>query len=189
MALFLYLLDVVQKRTLRLTLPGVRASCRRVGDLVYHYLYYQAMARAPLAEAAILATTWSFWIVVFPRCSSSPAAAGDRPHRPGRVVRRRPKDRCRPVDPASSEALGYGLALLCGLVWSSFSVGLSRLGLREEPMTAFTVYAAVLSGVLFVLIGPASRALRLLSSGRGWLCAARPLLFPVEPGGGGNPAR
>ena len=60
-ALFLYLLDVVQQRTLRLTLPGLRASLVGVwGIFVYHYLYYQAMARAPLAEAAILATTWSF---------------------------------------------------------------------------------------------------------------------------------
>ena len=47
-----------------------------------------------------------------------------------------------------SEAMGgYGLALLCGLVWSSFSVGLSRLGLREEPMTAFTVSSGSASGM------------------------------------------
>ena len=156
-ALFLYLLDVAQQRTLRLTLPGVRASMLGVwGIFVYHYLYYQAMARAPLAEAAILATTWSFWIVVF----SSVIAF--RRLRPGIVatalvglfgaglVIAAGKDLG-----FQSDALGgYGLALVCGLVWSSFSVALAQLKLRREPMTAFTVYAAVLSGVLFMLTGP-----------------------------------
>ena len=156
-ALFLYLLDVAQQRTLKLTLPGLRASLVGVwGIFVYHYLYYQAMARAPLAEAAILATTWSFWIVVFS------SVLVFRRLRPGIVltalvglfgaglVIAAGKDLG-----FQSDALGgYGLALVCGLVWSSFSVALAQLKLRREPMTAFTVYAALLSGVLFVVTGP-----------------------------------
>ncbi len=49
---------------------------------------------------------------------------------------------------------GYLLALLCGLIWSSFSVGLSRIRLKEEPMTAFTLYAAGLSAGLFFITMP-----------------------------------
>lgn len=156
-ALFLYLFDVVQKRTLRLTLPGVRASLLGVwGIFLYHYLYYQALARAPLAEAAILATTWSFWIVVISSLLVS------RRLRPGIVLTALAGLFGAGLVIAAgqdlsfrSEALtGYGLALLCGLVWSSFSVGLSQLKLREEPMTAFTLYAAVLSSLLFFVTGP-----------------------------------
>jgi drug/metabolite transporter (DMT)-like permease len=49
---------------------------------------------------------------------------------------------------------GYGLALLCGLIWSSFSIGLQFLKTGREPMTAFTLYAAILSAMLFSLTGP-----------------------------------
>ena len=49
---------------------------------------------------------------------------------------------------------GYVLALGCGLIWSSFSVGLSQMHLKEEPMTAFTIYAAVLSAILCGVTGP-----------------------------------
>jgi len=49
---------------------------------------------------------------------------------------------------------GYLLALLCGLIWSSFSVGLAHIKVTREPMTAFTLYAALLSAVLFVLSMP-----------------------------------
>jgi drug/metabolite transporter (DMT)-like permease len=65
-AIFLFGLDFLQKKTVKRTLPGLQVSLLGIwGIFLYHYVYYQAMARAPLAEAAILATTWSFWIVVF----------------------------------------------------------------------------------------------------------------------------
>lgn len=156
-AIFLYSLDIVQKRSARICLPGLRASLLGIwGIFCYHYIYYQAMARAPLAEAAILATTWSFWIVVF---SSLIAFRKVKPaivatallglFGAGLVI-------------ASGKELsfnpdylrGYGLALLCGLIWSSFSVGLSLLKTKEEPMTAFTFYAALLSAVLFAATWP-----------------------------------
>jgi hypothetical protein len=67
-ALFLYLLDVVQKRTLKLTLPGLRASLVGVwGIFVYHYLYYQRRwPRRPFSPPPGRSGSWSF-----PRCSSS----------------------------------------------------------------------------------------------------------------------
>lgn len=156
-ALFLYGLDVAQKKSFRIALPGARASVLGVwGIFFYHFVYYQALARAPLAEAAILATTWSFWIVVF----SSLVAF--RRVQPGLVLAALvgligaglviASGKEVGFDP--NALLGYGLALLCGLIWSSFSVGLSLLKLPEEPMTAFTLYAAVLSGGLYVASGP-----------------------------------
>ncbi len=156
-AAFLYLLDSAQKRSFRLVLPGVKVSLLGIcGIFGYHLIYYHAMARAPLAEAAILATTWSFWIVVF---ASILAYRKLKPavvfiallglFGAGLVIA---ADKDLSFHPAYLQ--GYGLALLCGLIWSSFSVALSRLGTKEEPMSAFTLYAALLSALLFVATGP-----------------------------------
>ena len=156
-ALFLWLLDALQTKSCRLSFPGIRASLLGIwGIFFYHYIYYQAMARAPLAEAAILATTWSFWIVVF----SSILASGRL--KPAVVATALLGLFGAGLVIASGQTLsfqsdylpGYLLALLCGLIWSSFSVGLPRLGIKKEPMTAFTWYAAVLSLILFVATGP-----------------------------------
>ncbi len=158
-AFFLWLLDAAQTKSFRLPLLGVKASLLGIwGIFFYHYVYYQAMARAPLAEAAILATTWSFWIVVFSSILTAgrlkPAIAATALlglFGAGLVI-------------ASGQSLsfqsaylpGYLLALLCGLIWSSFSVGLPHLRIKREPMTAFTVYAAILSFFLFLATGPHS---------------------------------
>ncbi|WP_319588494.1 DMT family transporter [uncultured Desulfobulbus sp.] len=158
-AIFLSGLDLLQKKTVRLALPGLQVSLLGIwGIFLYHYVYYQAMARAPLAEAAILATTWSFWIVVFSSLVTfrrlQPAlilVALVGLFGAGLVIAAGKE-----VNFDSGSMLGYALALLCGLIWSSFSVGLSQLRLREEPMTAFTFYAALLSAVLFWLSGPHS---------------------------------
>jgi len=156
-ALFLYGVDLVRTRSLRLTLPDLKTSLLGVwGIFFYHYIYYQAMARAPLAEAAILATTWSFWIVVFSSllafkrlkwgimATALVCLAGA-----GLVIASGKE-----LSFHSSHLWGYGLALLCGLIWSSFSVGLAFCKTKYEPMTAFTLYAALLSTVLFVCTGP-----------------------------------
>ncbi len=156
-ALFLYSLDVIQKKTVKITFPGLGASLLGIwGIFLYHYAYYQAMARAPLAEAAILATTWSFWIVVFSSLHTfkklKPAiiiAALVGLFGAGLVIAAGKELTFNP-----HYIQGYMLALLCGLIWSSFSVGLSILTIRTEPMTAFTVYAAVLSTLLFFATGP-----------------------------------
>ena len=158
-AIFLFGLDLLQKKTVKLALPGLQVSLLGIwGIFLYHYVYYQAMARAPLAEAAILATTWSFWIVVFSSLVTfrrlQPAlvlVALVGLFGAGLVIAAGKE-----VSFDSGSMLGYALALLCGLIWSSFSVGLSLLRLQEEPMTAFTFYAALLSAVLFWLSGPHS---------------------------------
>ena len=156
-AVFLWLLDAAQTKSCRLALPGFKGSLLGIwGIFFYHYIYYQAMARAPLAEAAILATTWSFWIVVF----SSILTVGRL--KPAIVATALLGLFGAGLVIASGHTLsfqagslpGYLLALLCGLIWSSFSVGLPLLRIKQEPMTAFTVYAAALSLLLFLLTGP-----------------------------------
>ena len=156
-AIFLYLLDLGQKRSFKIALPGPKASLLGIwGIFCYHYVYYQAMARAPLAEAAILATTWSFWIVVFASLLTF------RRLKPAMVVTALLGLFGAGLVIAAGKELtfhpaylqGYGLALLCGLIWSSFSVALPLIGQQEEPMTAYTLYAALLSAALFAATGP-----------------------------------
>lgn len=158
-ALFLYVQDVVSRRRLVIRLPNLKVSLIGVwGIFFYHYVYYLALDRAPLAEGAILATTWSFWIVVF---SSILLFKRLRPSivvtalvglfGAGLVI-----SAGKELTFALGYVQGYLLALLCGVIWSSFSVALARLKLEEEPMTAFTVYAALLSVLLFLATLPHS---------------------------------
>lgn len=157
--IFLYIQDIFIHRNGRIHLPGWRISLLGIwGIFFYHYVYYQALNLVPLAEGAILATTWSFWIVVFSSffifrrlkisilliafvglCGAGMVIAA------GKELS---------FDFAYMQ--GYLLALLCGLIWSSFSVGLSRMQreTNHEPMTAFTLYAALLSAILFLLTMP-----------------------------------
>ena len=156
-AAFLYLQDLVTLRTTKVFFPGLKISLMGVwGIFFYHYIYYLALGNAPLAEGAILATTWSFWIVVFSSLLlfkklklSIVVTALVGLLGAGLVI-------------SSGKELffdlgymkGYLLALLCGLIWSSFSVGLAHVKVQKEPMTAFTIYAAILSTVLFALSAP-----------------------------------
>jgi drug/metabolite transporter (DMT)-like permease len=65
-AIFLYIQDVILTKKLSVAFPDIKASLFGFSGLfLYHYIYYLALERAPLAEGAILATTWSLWIVVF----------------------------------------------------------------------------------------------------------------------------
>lgn len=156
-AIFLYLQDIVTHRTFRLVIPGFKACLFGFwGIFVYHYLYYLALERAPLAEGAILATTWSLWIVIFSSIlllrQLVPSILGSAilGFAGAVMVIGSGKE----LSFASNHMQGYMLALCCGVIWSSFSVGLPRLKLKEEPMTTFTVIAALCSTVLFILTMP-----------------------------------
>lgn len=156
-ALFLYLQDVVINKSARVEFPGWKISLMGVwGIFLYHYIYYIALDNAPLAEGAILATTWSFWIVVFSslfvfkRLKLSIFLTALLGLFGAALVIGAGKDLAFDL----GYMKGYLLALLCGLIWSSFSVGLSRIRLKEEPMTAFTLYAAGLSTGLFFVTMP-----------------------------------
>lgn len=156
-AIYLYIQESILTRKFSISLPGPKATLLGVwGIFGYHFTYYEAMNYAPLAEGAILATTWSFWIVFFSslllfRTVKLPilGAAGVGMIGAALVI-------------SAGEELsfsleymrGYLLALLCGLIWSSFSVMLGRMNLKKDPMTLFTLYAALISTVIFFLTGP-----------------------------------
>ena len=156
-AAFLYILDLLTLRSGKVYFPGLKASLMGVwGIFLYHYIYYLALNNAPLAEGAILATTWSFWIVVFSSLLlfrklklSIIVTALVGLFGAGLVI-----SAGKVLSFEMSYMKGYLLALLCGLIWSSFSVGLAHVKVKREPMTAFTLYAALLSTVLFVLSMP-----------------------------------
>ncbi|MGE4403618.1 MAG: DMT family transporter [Desulfobulbus sp.] len=156
-AIFLYLLDILKNRTLKLHFPGFKTSFLGIwGIFIYHYTYYSALERAPIAEAAILATTWSFWIVVFSswlrlrRLKVSIVLTALICLGGAGLVMGAGKT----LAFENQYLVGYLLALGCGLIWSSFSLGLSLAKPSKDPMTIFMGYAALLSTVLFVVSGP-----------------------------------
>lgn len=156
-AIYLYLQDVITKQTYQVKFPGVKACLFGVwGIFVYHYIYYMALERAPLAEGAILATTWSLWIVIFSSILKlrrlAPAILGAAIFGFAGVAMVIGAGKEISFD--SNHLYGYFLALSCGIVWSSFSVGLPLLKLKIEPMTGFTIIAALCSGVLFLVTMP-----------------------------------
>ncbi|MGD9948305.1 MAG: DMT family transporter [Desulfobulbus sp.] len=156
-AIFLYLADFIRNRTLKLHFPSVKTSILGVwGIFIYHYIYYLALDRAPIVEAAILATTWSFWIVVFSSWlrfkrlkSSILLTALICMVGAGLVI-----GSGKVVSYESRYLIGYLLALGCGLIWSSFSVGLSLVRQSRDPMTVFMFYAAFISTGIFLMSGP-----------------------------------
>lgn len=155
-SVFLYGVDVVTKKSFKVLVCNPKVTLFGIwGIFIYHYVYYLALDRIPLAEGAILATTWSLWIVIFSSvlqlkrlAFSILVSALVGFFGAGLVI-------------SAGEQLtfqaswiGYGLALLCGVIWSSFSVGLSYLKITEEPMTSFTMVAALLSGLLYLVTFP-----------------------------------
>lgn len=158
-AVYLYTQDVIRTRSFKVHFPDLKASLFGVwGIFVYHYVYYNALNQAPLAEAAILTTTWSFWIVVFSALllfrklkisillTALAGMAG------AALVIASGKELV-----VSMEYMqGYLLSLTCGVIWASFSVGLSRMRIEKDPMTAFTIYAAVFSALLYFTSPPQS---------------------------------
>lgn len=156
-AVFLYVQDVMLTRSFTVFIPNPKAVLLGVwGIFGYHYLYYMALSRAPLAEGAILATTWSFWIVVFSSlilfrklklsiiitALAGMVGAG--------LVIASGKN----ISFSGEYMQGYFLALACGLIWSSFSVALGHVRIKREPMTFFTIVAALLSALLYALTMP-----------------------------------
>ncbi len=152
-ALYLYLQDVILKKSFALYIPSLKISLLGVwGIFLYHYFYYVALSYVPLAQGAILATTWSFWIVFFSsllffrRLKFSILLTAALGMFGAALVIASGKE----LSFSSEYMLGYFLALLCGLIWSSFSVVLGRFTVKKEVMTSFTLYAALLSFGLFL---------------------------------------
>lgn len=156
-AVFLYLQDGLLNKTFSVAFPPVKVCLFGfAGIFFYHYIYYLALERAPLAEGAILATTWSLWIVVFSsilllrHLALSVLAAALLGFTGAALVIAGGKE----LSFASTHLEGYALALSCGLIWSCFSVGLPLFRLKIEPMTGFTILTAIGSAILFLLTMP-----------------------------------
>ena len=156
-AVFLYLQDVLLTRKFSVAFPSIRACLFGFsGIFFYHYIYYLALERAPLAEGAILATTWSLWIVVFSsilllkRLAPTIFAAAVLGFAGAALVIAGGKE----ISFAPAHVQGYALALTCGIIWSCFSVGLPLFKLKIEPMTGFTILTATASAGLFLLTMP-----------------------------------
>lgn len=156
-AIYLYLQDIVLTRSFRVFVPDLKITFLGVwGIFLYHYVYYLALSRAPLAEGAILATTWSFWIVVlssiliFRKLKLAIIITAMVGMVGAALVIASGKELSFDTDYLP----GYLLALSCGLIWSSFSVAIGHVKIRKEPMTIFTIYAAILSAVLYLATMP-----------------------------------
>jgi len=125
-----------------------------VGLFGYHALYFSALRLAPAAEAGLIAYLWPLLIVLL-----SGLLPGER-LRPGHLAGA--------LLGFSGAALiisggatgfsaaylpGYGLALLCALTWSSYSVLSRRVGDAPTASVAiFCLATAVLSAVLHVAV-------------------------------------
>ncbi len=157
-ALFLYVQNIIIKKSLKIYIPSVKVTILGIwGIFLYHFIYYKALDKAPIAECAVLATTWSFWIVVFSsiltfRKLKIPILITALIGLSGAIlVILSGKDFTFNPD----YLFGYLLALLCGLIWSSFSVSLPILNKNgEDPMIFFTIITAVISAILFLFETP-----------------------------------
>lgn len=158
-ALYLTIQTMLLTRRMAIPWPDMRLGLLGLGGIfVYHALYYTALDHAPLVEGAILTTTWSFWIVVFSsvldlkRLSLATVAVALT----GLVGAALVIAQGQGIDFQARYLSGYILALICGLIWSSFSVTLSRCKPDRDYMPAFTVLAACCSLLVYAVAGPHS---------------------------------
>ena len=151
-ALYLAAQEMILSRRLAIPWPDMKLTALGLAGIFgYHALYYLALDHAPLVEGAILTTTWSFWIVVFSTILTKKrlslpvlAVALAGLAGAGLVV-----SGGRSLQFEARYLSGYLMALGCGLLWSSFSVALSRLKPTRDYMPAFTVLAALFSTLVY----------------------------------------
>ena len=112
----------------------------------YHLIYFSALRLAPPAEASLIAYLWPLLIVLF---SGLLPGESLRPlHIIGALIAFAGAALivARGGISASSEALpGYGLAFLCALTWSGYSLISRRLG--TVPTAAVVVYCLATAGL------------------------------------------
>ena len=156
-ALYLYLQNIIIYKKYKLNIPKFKIILLGIAGIFgYHLVYYKALENAPLAEGAILASTWSFWIVVFSsvlkfkKLKFSIFIIALTGLLGAWLVISAGKN----LNFNSNYILGYSMALLCGLIWSSFSVSLSYIETDDDPMVIFTIFAAILSAILFLFTMP-----------------------------------
>ncbi len=144
----------------------------------YHFLYFSALRMAPPAQAGLIAYLWPLLIVLF--SGLLPGESLRIGHVLGAVIGLSGAalilfgDGIGAIDQAALP--GYGLALLCALTWSGYSVISRRLGdTPTETVAIFCVATALLSTVAHIALEPTVWP----SSTRAWVSIAALGLGPV----------
>jgi drug/metabolite transporter (DMT)-like permease len=148
-----------------------------LGLFGYHALYFSALRLAPAAEAGLIAYLWPLLIVLF-----SGLLPGERlraGHLIGALIGFAGAALIISGGGAGFQAQalpGYGLALLCALTWSGYSVLSRRLGHAPTSTVAvFCILSAMLSTALHLAIEDTAWPV----STAGWLSTAALGLGPV----------
>ncbi|WP_224824896.1 DMT family transporter [Cognatishimia sp. MH4019] len=123
----------------------------------YHFLYFSALRMAPPAQAGLIAYLWPLLIVLF--SGLLPGESLRTGHVIGALIGLCGAavilfaDGIGAVDQAALP--GYGLALLCALTWSGYSVFSRRLGdTPTESVAVFCVTTALLSALAHLALEP-----------------------------------
>lgn len=121
----------------------------------YHFLYFSALRMAPPAQAGLIAYLWPLLIVLF--SGLLPGESLRRGHVIGALIGLSGAavilfaDGIGTLDQAALP--GYGLALLCALTWSGYSVLSRRLGeTPTETVAIFCVATALLSAIAHIAL-------------------------------------
>jgi len=135
------------------------------GIFGYHALLFEALGRAPIVEANLLNYLWPLLMVLL-----APVLAGERASAlalggaaAGFAGAALAVTQGHAIAPRREDALGYALAALAALSWSSFSVLLRRFREEGDRMPLFVTWslaaAAVFAGARGGLAPPPPRAL------------------------------
>ena len=143
----------------------------------YHLLYFSALRLAPAAEASLIAYLWPLFIVIF-----SGLLPGERltaTHVLGALVAFAGAAIIvagNGVGLSMASLPGYGLAFLCALTWSGYSLISRRLGaVPTAAVAVFCVATALLSGVAHLLVESTAWP----TSAKGWASVLALGLGPV----------
>lgn len=125
-----------------------------LGLFGYHALYFSALRLAPAAEAGLIAYLWPLLIVLF--SGLLPGEHLRSGHLIGAVLGFSGAALIITGGGVGFDAAhlpGYGLAILCALTWSGYSVLSRRLGdTPTSSVTVFCIATAVLSAALHLLL-------------------------------------
>ena len=120
----------------------------------YHFLYFSALRMAPAAEAGLIAYLWPLLIVLF--SGFLPGEHLKRGHIIGGLIGFAGAVLivAQGVTGFNADALpGYGLAFLCALTWSGYSVVSRSFGaVPTASVVVFCLATAILSGVAHVAL-------------------------------------
>ena len=125
-----------------------------VGLFGYHFLYFSALRMAPAAEAGLIAYLWPLLIVLF--SGLLPGEHLKRGHIIGGLIGFAGAVLivAQGVTGFNADALpGYGLAFLCALTWSGYSVVSRSFGaIPTASVVVFCLATAILSALAHVAL-------------------------------------